>query len=190
MRLIAAAWLALEESYPDCHPGDQDRLAPGFTAQPSVITLQSVRALHYVVSVVVHNKLLLFQSDISDELRARATVVPSSTNKEDCTIPEASSTAAGGCTERVVCSTDCLKELLGTVCREPGCNCPLTVSSRIVGCTVIFTWVCSHQHRGRWSSSKQMKPSHGYPIFLNNLLMAAAIPLTGNHYTQFSFFCQ
>ena len=45
---------------------------------------------------------------------ARATVVPSSTNKEDCTIPEASSTAAGGCTERVVCSTDCPKELLET----------------------------------------------------------------------------
>ena len=96
--------------------------------------------MHYAVSVVVHNKLLLFQAAISDELRARATVVPSSTNKEDCTIPEASSTAAGGCTKRVVCSTDCLKELLETVCREPGCNCLLTVSSRIVGCTVAFTW--------------------------------------------------
>ena len=39
---IDRSWLALEESYPDCHPGDQDRLAPGFTAHPSVITLQSV----------------------------------------------------------------------------------------------------------------------------------------------------
>ena len=96
--MIDCSWLALEVSCLDCHPGDQDRLAPGFTAHPSVITLQTVSALHYIVSVVVHNKLLLFRSDISDELRARATVVPSSTNKEDCSMPEASSTAAGGCT--------------------------------------------------------------------------------------------
>ena len=89
--------------------------------------------MHYVISVVAYNRLLLFQSDISDELRRRANVVPSSTKKEDCTIPEISSAAPRGCTERVVCSTDCLRELPETVCRETRCTCSPTVSSRIVG---------------------------------------------------------
>ena len=46
---IDCSWWALEESYPDFHRGDQDRLAPGFTGRASVITLQSVRTLHYAL---------------------------------------------------------------------------------------------------------------------------------------------
>ena len=126
--------------------------------------------MHYVVSVVVYNRLLLFQSDISDELRPRAIVVPSSTKKEDCTIPEVSSAAPRGCTERVVCSTDCLRELTENVCRETRCTCSPTVSLRIVGCTVVFTWVCSHQHRGRLSRNQDNDTFYS-PLVISNIVV-------------------
>ena len=89
-----------------------------------------------------------------------------------------------------MCDVDCLRELVGSTCQEPGCTSPVTLSSRVVGCTVILTWVCAQKHKRTWSSSTHLKAKHGYPFFVNNFIMAVAIPLTGNHYSRFSLLCK
>jgi hypothetical protein len=92
--------------------------------------------------------------------------------------------------QRVICDVDCLYQLLGPACREPRCPQAVSVVSTYTGATLSLCWQCEHGHQGNWSSSKRCKSKTGYPFFLNDLLAASAVLLSGNHYFKLAVLCK
>jgi hypothetical protein len=58
------------------------------------------------------------------------------------------------------------------------------------GATLSLCWQCEGGHQGNWSNSKRCKSKTGYPFFLNDLLAASAVLLSGNHYFKLAVLCK
>ncbi|XP_062511255.1 uncharacterized protein LOC134187154 [Corticium candelabrum] len=90
---------------------------------------------------------------------------------------------------RVVCDEDCILQLLGKTCRYPFCWEEISVQKKHIGSTLTLQWHCKKFHQGSWSSA-QCKSQNGYPFFINNLLFAASVFLSGNSFSKISLLCQ
>ena len=91
--------------------------------------------------------------------------------------------------QRVVCGVDCIIQLLGKICRQPNCQASISYKKNNVGCTLNIQWKCLQGHSGKWSSSKRCYSRNGYPFFVNNVLMASSILLSGNNFSKIALFC-
>ncbi|XP_062511295.1 uncharacterized protein LOC134187194 [Corticium candelabrum] len=91
---------------------------------------------------------------------------------------------------RVVCDEDCILQLLGKTCRYPFCWEEISVQKKHIGSTLTLQWHCKKFHQGSWSSSARCKSQNGYPFFINNLLFAASVFLSGNNFSKISLLCQ
>ena len=91
---------------------------------------------------------------------------------------------------RVVCDEDCILQLLGKTCRYPFCWEEISVQKKHIGSTLTLQWHCKKFHQGSCSSSARCKSQNGYPFFINNLLFAASVFLSGNNFSKISLLCQ
>ena len=91
--------------------------------------------------------------------------------------------------KRIICSSNKLLELFGKFCQEDGCGKEYHFTNTTIGgCLSIFAQ-CSNGHcRKRWSSDKI--PSTKGEIYCDNLDFAAAVVLSGNHFTKIQQLCQ
>ena len=91
--------------------------------------------------------------------------------------------------QRVGCDVDCIIQLLGKICRQPNCQASISYKKNNIGCTLNIQWKCLQGHSGKWSSSKRCYSRNGYPFFVNNVLMASSILLSGNNFSKIALFC-
>ncbi|CAB3985659.1 Hypothetical predicted protein, partial [Paramuricea clavata] len=81
---------------------------------------------------------------------------------------------------------DLLHKLHGPMCKRRECNRELDFDNSFVGSCLVVHWSCSAGHfGGRWSAQPQCEG-----IRAGNLLLASAIPLSGNSYTKVGFLCK
>ena len=79
-----------------------------------------------------------------------------------------------------------LHKLHGPMCKRTECNRKVDFESSLVGTCLVVHWSCSAGHfGGRWSAQPQCEG-----IRAGNLLLASAIPLSGNSYTKIRFLCK
>ncbi|XP_028418400.1 uncharacterized protein LOC114543733 [Dendronephthya gigantea] len=79
-----------------------------------------------------------------------------------------------------------LKTLHGPVCTRVGCSRPLNFRNSFVGTCLVVNWGCSAGHfGGRWAAQPTCEG-----VRAGNLLLASAIPLSGNSYTKIRFLFQ
>ena len=79
-----------------------------------------------------------------------------------------------------------LHKLHGPMCKRTECNREVDFESSFVGTCLVVHWSCSAGHfGGRWSAQPQCEG-----IRAGNLLLASAIPLSGNSYTKIGFLCK
>ncbi|XP_028417582.1 uncharacterized protein LOC114542029 [Dendronephthya gigantea] len=79
-----------------------------------------------------------------------------------------------------------LEKLHGPVCTRSGCNRPLNFGNSFVGTCLVVNWGCSAGHfGGRWAAQPTCEG-----VRAGNLLLASAIPLSGNSYTKIGFLFQ
>ena len=79
-----------------------------------------------------------------------------------------------------------LHKLHGPMCKRVECNQKVDFESSYVGMCLAVNWSCSAGHfGGRWSAQPQCEG-----IRAGNLLLASAIPLSGNSYTKIGFLCK
>ena len=79
-----------------------------------------------------------------------------------------------------------LIELHGPVCKRTGCNRQLEFSSSFVGTCLVVHWSCNAGHfGGRWAAQPTCEG-----IRAGNLILASAIPLSGNSFTKIGFLCK
>ncbi|XP_028411412.1 uncharacterized protein LOC114533974 [Dendronephthya gigantea] len=79
-----------------------------------------------------------------------------------------------------------LKTLHGPVCTRVGCSRPLNFRNSFVGTCLVVNWGCSAGHfGGRWAAQPTCEG-----VRAGNLLLASAIPLSGNSYTKIGFLFQ
>lgn len=69
-------------------------------------------------------------------------------------------------------------------CHHPGCCQPLMPKHHLIGPTVVINWTCTHGHKGKFSSSKDIND-----MYANNLQVAASILLSGNNFTKIERMC-
>ena len=81
-----------------------------------------------------------------------------------------------------------LTNLLPSHCSEHGCGKTVSVSSRLTGATLQLTFECSDGHVTKWSSSNNHSKTRSV-INENDLLFAASILFSGNHYAKIKKFC-
>jgi len=84
---------------------------------------------------------------------------------------------------KVICSLDLLLDLFKT-CHHPGCCQNLMPKHHLIGPTVVINWTCTHGHKGKFSSSKDIND-----MYANNLQVAASILLSGNNFTKIERTC-
>ena len=81
---------------------------------------------------------------------------------------------------------DLLQTLHGPMCKRTGCDRVLDFEGSFVGTCLVVHWSCSAGHfGGRWSAQPQCDV-----IRAGNLLLASAIPLSGNSFTKIGFLCK
>lgn len=95
---------------------------------------------------------------------------------------------------RVIVTIEKLKELKGETCREMQndkiCGSVITYSSNEKGSVSILSWSCARGHSGIWRSSEVLKVTKNNNVYVNDILIPAAVVLSGNHYYKFSNLCQ
>lgn len=84
---------------------------------------------------------------------------------------------------KVICSLDLLLDLFKT-CQHHGCCQPLIPKHHVIGPTVVINYTCTHGHKGKFSSSKDINN-----MYANNLQVAASILLSGNNFTKIERMC-
>ena len=92
--------------------------------------------------------------------------------------------------QRVIVDEDCLFQLLGPTYRNQACDQPISVVSTYIGATLTLRWQCVSGHQGSWSSSKRCRSKTGYPFFLNNMLLASSLFLSGNLFSKVALLCK
>ena len=81
---------------------------------------------------------------------------------------------------KIIVSLPQLLQLVPKVCRVKNCLGSVSIQHQFVGATVVLTMACSSGHRYTWYSSPQHVNKVGSRIFYNNVLLAAAVLLSGN----------
>ncbi len=95
---------------------------------------------------------------------------------------------------RVIVTIEKLKELKGETCREMEndkvCGSIMTYNSNEKGSVFILSWSCPRGHAGIWRSSEVLKVTKNNNVYVNDILIPAAVVLSGSQYYKFSNFCQ
>ena len=95
---------------------------------------------------------------------------------------------------RVIVTIEKLKELKGKTCREMQndkiCGSILTYTSSERGAISILSWPCPRGHAGIWRSSEVLKVTNNNNVYVNDILIPAAVVLSGNNYYKLANFCQ
>ena len=77
------------------------------------------------------------------------------------------------------------------VCQLKTCLANSEVKSwHIAGGVLHITWTCANGHSDQWTSSKVLCKKKGQNVFVNTILMAAAILITGNNFEKMRTFFQ
>ena len=80
---------------------------------------------------------------------------------------------------------DLLCKIHGSTCKRNECNRELNFKSSFVGTCLAVHWSCSAGHfGGRWAAQPTCQG-----VCAGNLLLATAMPLSGNSYTKIGFMC-
>lgn len=90
---------------------------------------------------------------------------------------------AAASARRVICDKEYITDLSGSTCKTSNlhrANLCWSHSNTVV--------VVSFGHEGQWSSSRRCKEMNGYPFFLNTLLLASSLFLSGNNYANICLF--
>ncbi|XP_065060327.1 uncharacterized protein LOC135687646 [Rhopilema esculentum] len=96
---------------------------------------------------------------------------------------------------RVMVTIAKLEELHGRRCKElqegVPCGSDVIYSSEFGKASVlVLSWSCKNNHRGIWRSSEVLKFVKNNNIYVNDIMIPAAVALTGNNYSKFSLLCQ
>ena len=92
-------------------------------------------------------------------------------------------------TPRIVVNISNLMNLLPKYCQRDSCQEALSVTTKFIGSVFKLKLVCSSGHVMEWASSDPHYDKKGDMINENDLLFAAAILYSGNHYAKVSHFC-
>ena len=75
-------------------------------------------------------------------------------------------------------------------CQLPTCSAVANVKANSVkGGVLKIEWVCGNSHHGSWVSSEVLCEKKNQKVFVNTLLMAAGILLTGNNFDKITLLC-
>ena len=89
--------------------------------------------------------------------------------------------------ERVVVTLSKLLELFGGGCESAGCERQKEVHHKVQGGVVIVTWNCGGGHGGGWESSDVLvQKERGPKVYVNTVMLAASILLSGNNFSKTS----
>ena len=92
--------------------------------------------------------------------------------------------------DRVVVDVDIILNMF-QVCQLKTCLANSEVKSwHIAGGVLHITWTCANGHSDQWTSSKVLCKKKGQNVFVNTLLMAAAVLITGNNFEKMRTFFQ
>ena len=89
--------------------------------------------------------------------------------------------------ERVVVTLSKLLELFGGGCESAGCERQKEVHHKVEGGVLIVTWNCGGGHGGVWESSDVLvQKERGQKLYVNTVMLAASILLSGNNFSKTS----
>ena len=96
---------------------------------------------------------------------------------------------------RVIVTVAKLEELHGRKCKELHegvlCGSDVKYDAKFGKASVlVLSWSCKNNHRGIWRSSEILKVINNNNIYVNDMMIPAALVLTGNNYSKFSLLCQ
>ena len=96
----------------------------------------------------------------------------------------ASTMPAGVNEEMLLVSKEQLMTLFQT-CGKDGCGASANVTRmRPVGAVLEVVWTCKMKHASTWHSSPKCKDVRGTSFFIMNMILCAAIVLSGNNYSK------
>jgi len=84
----------------------------------------------------------------------------------------------------VICALPKLVQLTGTQCRTSGYNNTCHFTFHTCGSCLIIKGTSNKGHLFNWCSSEVLLNAKGSRIFLDNLLFASNIVLSGNNYSK------
>ncbi|CAB4021924.1 Hypothetical predicted protein, partial [Paramuricea clavata] len=123
------------------------------------------------------------QDDIGEDISEQ---VSSSTNNEDTEVEIIQPADIAKNEYCIVAATKLIRLLYrvhGEICKRPGCDELLEFQETYRGTCLVVTWKCHAGHfGGRWASQSTCAG-----LRAGNLLLAAAIALSGNSYTKIGF---
>ena len=89
--------------------------------------------------------------------------------------------------ERVVVTLSKLLELFGGGCESAGCERQKEVHHKVQGGVLIVTWNCGGGRGGVWESSDVLvQKERGQKLYVNTVMLAASILLSGNNFSKTS----
>eukprot|EP00112_Aurelia_sp_Birch-Aquarium-sp1_P026001 Seg8953.4 transcript_id=Seg8953.4/GoldUCD/mRNA.D3Y31 product="hypothetical protein" protein_id=Seg8953.4/GoldUCD/D3Y31 len=96
---------------------------------------------------------------------------------------------------RVMVTVAKLEELHGRKCKDLHegvlCGSDVQYDARFGKASVlVLSWSCKNNHRGIWRSSEIIKVINNNNIYVNDIMIPAAVVLTGNNYSKFALLCQ
>lgn len=87
--------------------------------------------------------------------------------------------------KRVIVTLDKLLALFSGVCSEKDCGREKMVWHRFQGSVLIVGWSCDARHGGCWESSEVLvQKARGPKIYVNDVVLAASIILSGNNLSK------
>lgn len=82
---------------------------------------------------------------------------------------------------------DKLLELFGGCCESALCVRQKVVIHKVEGGVVVISWNCGAGHGGVWESSDVLvKKEKGQKVYVNTVMLAASILLSGNNFSKTS----
>ena len=93
----------------------------------------------------------------------------------------------GSVSKHVICSSHKILELFDRICQVEGCRKEYYFNNTTIGCCLSISAQCTNGHTHKWLSSEKV-PSGSGDIYQDNLDFAAALVLSGNHFSKFQQF--
>lgn len=88
----------------------------------------------------------------------------------------------------MLCSLEKILQLVDKRCKVQTCNKNYDIKYEICGCCLKITGRCANAHSFTWCSSHVISNVAGNRIFLDNLLFASAVVLSGNSFSKLELF--
>ena len=86
--------------------------------------------------------------------------------------------------EKVIADIDTIMELF-QICTTESCGCKCMLNSKkLEGCVLKVSWACSNGHTGFWTSSKLLCQKRGQNVYVNTILLAPGVIISGNNYEK------